>query len=295
MLTLYPNELIIRSMNKNTLVFYHGNCRDGFTAAWAAWKKLGDSADYIPMVYSRFSPDKLPDTSGKDVYFLDFTPEDADLFRTVSNSHSTIIIDHHESREESIKRVPNSVYDVSHSGAFLSWRYFHPDKKMPELWLYVEDSDLWKWQIPDSDKILSYIDTVGKFKFEIWDSIALDLEQDDKKKEYSEKGGLIISFREKVIDIMIRDHTQLVEFEGYEICAINAPRFFRSEIGDKLARTKPPFAIVWNYTPTDISVSLRSTEFDLIPIAAKFGGGGHKTAANFRLPLDAPLPWKKLK
>src|SRR3989344_4440253 len=199
-------------MNKNTLVFYHGNCRDGFTAAWAAWKKLGDSADYIPMVYSRFSPDKLPDTSGKDVYFLDFTPEDADLFRTVSNSHSTIIID-----------------------------------------------------------------------------------QDEKKKEYSEKGGLIISFREKVIDIMIRDHTQLVEFEGYEICAINAPRFFRSEIGDKLARTKPPFAIVWNYTPTDISVSLRSTEFDLIPIAAKFGGGGHKTAANFRLPLDAPLPWKKLK
>src|SRR3989344_4801698 len=282
-------------MNKNTLVFYHGNCRDGFTAAWAAWKKLGDSADYIPMVYSRFSPDKLPDTSGKDVYFLDFTPEDADLFRTVSNSHSTIIIDHHESREESIKRVPNSVYDVSHSGAFLSWRYFHPDKKMPELCLYVEDSDLWKWQIPDSDKVLSYIDTVGKFEFEIWDSIALDLEQDEKRKEYAEKGGIIISFREKVIDIMIRDHAQLVNFEGYEVYSINAPRFFRSEVGDKLSAMKPPFAIVWSYTKDDISLSLRSGGFDLIPLVAKFGGGGHKTSANFRLPLGTPLPWKILK
>ena len=276
------------------MVIYHGNCRDGFTAAWAAWKKFGDSADYVPMVHSHFSPNKLPDTRGKDVYFLDFTPELDDLFRTVSDSHSTIIIDHHESSEESIKKVPNSVYDISHSGAFLSWKYFHPDKKMPNLCLYVEDSDLWKWQIPDSDKILSYIDTVGKFEFDTWDSIALDLEQDDKKKEYAEKGGLIISFREKVVDIMIRDHAQLVEFEGHEIYAVNAPRFFKSDIWVKLSKEKPPFAIVWNYTKDDISVSLRSIGFDLVPIAVKFGGGGHKRATNFRLPLGSPLPWKKL-
>lgn len=282
-------------MNKKVLIIYHGNCRDGFTAAWAAWKKFGDDAEYVPMVYSRFAPNKLPDTKGKEVYFLDFTPNDEELFKVVNDSNSTIIIDHHESRRESIKKVPNSVYDDSHSGAVLAWQYFHPDKKIPELCLYVEDSDMWKWQIPDSEEVLAYIDAAGKLDFEVWDSIASDLENDENKKEYIEKGILLLSFRQKIIDIMIDDHAQAVSFEGHEIYAINAPRFFRSEIGDKLARTKPPFSIVWSYTKNDINVSLRSAGFDLIPIAEKFKGGGHPTAANFRLPLGSPLPWKILK
>lgn len=295
MLTLYPNKLIIRSMNKKVLIIYHGNCRDGFTAAWAAWKKFGDEAEYVPMVYSRFLPNKLPDAKGRDVYFLDFTPEDDDLFKVVGESHSTVIIDHHESRKESIAKVPDSVYDDSHSGAVLAWKYFHPDTKVSELCLYVEDGDLWKWEIPDSDKILSYVDLKGEMDFRVWDSIAEDLESEVKRKEYIEKGSLILSFREKIVNMIIKDHAQLVSFEGHEVYAINAPRFFRSEIGNKLAEAKPPFAIVWSYTKNDINVSLRSVGFDLIPIAVKFKGGGHLTAANFRLPLGSPLPWKILK
>ena len=33
---------------KNIVIIYHTDCRDGFGAAWAAWKKFGDSATYIP-------------------------------------------------------------------------------------------------------------------------------------------------------------------------------------------------------------------------------------------------------
>ena len=33
------------------LVIYHANCTDGFGAAFAAWLKLGDEAEYLPMEY----------------------------------------------------------------------------------------------------------------------------------------------------------------------------------------------------------------------------------------------------
>ncbi|MBK8773051.1 MAG: hypothetical protein IPM06_21840 [Rhizobiales bacterium] len=33
------------------LVIYHANCADGFGAAFAAWLRLGDSADYVACRY----------------------------------------------------------------------------------------------------------------------------------------------------------------------------------------------------------------------------------------------------
>lgn len=33
------------------LVIYHDSCADGFGAAFAAWLKLGDEAEYVPMQY----------------------------------------------------------------------------------------------------------------------------------------------------------------------------------------------------------------------------------------------------
>lgn len=282
---------------KDIVVFYHGLCRDGFTAAWAAHKKFGDKAEYIPLIWSSLKLDQIPSVKDKDVYFLDFTPTEKELSRVLKESKSVTVIDHHISKEALIKTLPSSVYDVSHSGAVLAWKYFHPDTKVPELCLYVEDSDIWKWEMPDSKEILSYIELKREFDFKNWDSMAGDLENEEKKKEYVEKGKLLVAFKEKIVNEIIKEHFQLVNFEGYEIYAINAPRLFRSEIGAKLAEMKPPFGIVWSYTTDEISFSLRAIQddFDLIPVVNKFGGGGHKQAVNFRLPLGASLPWKPVR
>lgn len=34
-------------MNQRPLVIYHGNCADGFSAAWCFWRKYGTGADYV--------------------------------------------------------------------------------------------------------------------------------------------------------------------------------------------------------------------------------------------------------
>lgn len=39
-----------------TFVLYHANCRDGFGAKFAAWKKFGEQAEYLPVQYGKPPP-----------------------------------------------------------------------------------------------------------------------------------------------------------------------------------------------------------------------------------------------
>jgi hypothetical protein len=51
---------------KQRLVIYHANCIDGFTAAWAAWRKFGDDTEYVPASYG----DAPPDVAARDVLIV---------------------------------------------------------------------------------------------------------------------------------------------------------------------------------------------------------------------------------
>ena len=50
-------------------VIYHGNCTDGFGAAYAAWKLLGNRAEYHACKHGQIPPD----VKGKTVVILDFS------------------------------------------------------------------------------------------------------------------------------------------------------------------------------------------------------------------------------
>jgi oligoribonuclease NrnB/cAMP/cGMP phosphodiesterase (DHH superfamily) len=278
---------------KDIVVFYHGLCRDGFTAAWAAWKKFGDAADYIPVIWTNQS-EQIPLIKHKEVYFLDYCPLQERIDQVLKENKKVVVIDHHISREAVNKSVPGSVYDINHSGGFLAWKYFHPNIPVPQICLYTEDSDIWKWSISHSEDVLNYFELKAEFDFKVWDDLARDLENPDIRRQYEEKGAAISAARQKIVQKIIIDHAVLVEFEGYRVYAVNGPRYFRSEIGNVLAKKKSPFGIVWSYTPEEISISMRAIpgEFDLVPLAEKYGGGGHKGASNFRLPLGSHLPWK---
>lgn len=76
------------------LCIYHGNCDDGFGAAWAIWKRWPD----IEFVAGRYG-DKLPDARGKRVLFVDFSAKRADLDAMAQNAKSIVILDHHKTAE----------------------------------------------------------------------------------------------------------------------------------------------------------------------------------------------------
>ena len=53
---------------KEIVILYHGGCPDGFGGAYAAWKKFGDAAEYIPVQHDRVVPEGL---AGRKLFFID--------------------------------------------------------------------------------------------------------------------------------------------------------------------------------------------------------------------------------
>ncbi|MDP4001832.1 MAG: DHHA1 domain-containing protein [bacterium] len=281
---------------KDTVVVYHADCFDGFTAAWAAWKKLGNDAEYIP--FSRYGD--FPILKNKKVYIVDYCPETTeDIKKLIQNNKKLVIIDHHVSEAEVIKSAPEHVFNTKHSGAFLAWQYFHSKAPVPELVKYVQDYDLWSFKLSGTREVINMIgfQDLKKATFENWSEIDRILSNKSQKKKYLEKGDIIENYKGIIFRDIIDNQTQKVEFEGYKVLATNCPRIFRSEIGNLLAKKNPPFAIVWSQTSKKTVVSLRGVgDFDVTKIAEKYpGGGGHKSASAFSFPLGTPLPWKVIK
>lgn len=277
---------------KPICILYHAECRDGFAAAWAAWKKFGSKADYIPVKYGN---PPSPEIKNKIVYTLDFTYYPPYIEKFMKNNKKVIVIDHHISAKEFIEKIPEHIFDINHSGAALAFKYFHPEKKIPKIVKLVEEGDLWKFKSKHAKEILAYTGLFD-FDFKIWDKLISLGEKESNYKKFAEYGAAIISYEDKVIENIIRENAYPVIFEGHKIYAINAPRFLRSQIGHLLAKKYPPFSLVWQRDKNRIEVSLRSNcRIDVSKIASKFGGGGHPNAAGFSLSANSKFPWKDVK
>ncbi|MBI4086986.1 hypothetical protein HY416_03340 [Candidatus Kaiserbacteria bacterium] len=276
---------------KDIVVIYHADCRDGFSAAWAAWKKFGESVSYIGRKTQLEPPEGLDD---KEIYILDYSYSKEVLEELVAKNRSVTVIDHHQTSKAAVTSFPNNIFDNDHSGATLAWMYFHPDAPMPKLLLYIEEHDLWKNTLPHSGEIAAIIGEYA-MTFESWDALAALFEDETAFQKLVEKGAILRAY----IDAHVRElaeYAELVTFEGHEIYAVNCSRPFRSAVGNLLAEKRPPFAIVWYHYEGAFHISLRSVgDFDVARIAEKYGGGGHRNAASIRSKTwdDIPFRFKK--
>ncbi len=90
-------------------------------------------------------------------------------------------------------------------------------------------------------------------------------------------------------------HAKLVNFEGYECYLVGSTSEFKSDIGNRLARLKPPIAIIISAEAEGLRVSLRSDgTVNVANLAQKYGGNGHPAASGFELPYGTPIPWTVL-
>lgn len=276
---------------KEIVVIYHGECPDGFSAAWVAWKRFGDQADYVPGHYQELPPEGLAD---KEIYILDFSfPADI-MAKIIKENKRVVVIDHHKSAEESVKMAHEYVYEMNHSGAVLAWQYFYPDSEAPWLLRYIEDVDIWKLELPDIFAMILILNTFNK-DFQTWNKLAEELENESMRGQYIEQGKTMLKYENKLMSEIMDSNKEVVKFEGYEIYAINAPHAFASQMGNALCREKPPIAIVWQWSGGKMEVSLRSDgSADVSEIAKKYGGGGHKAAAGFKFNVKCGFPWKKV-
>jgi len=85
-------------MWKPDICIYHGNCDDGFGAAWAIWKRWPD-IEFVPGVYGK----PLPDVAGKNVLFVDFSAKRPEIEAMAKVAKTILIIDHHKTAEADLE------------------------------------------------------------------------------------------------------------------------------------------------------------------------------------------------
>jgi oligoribonuclease NrnB/cAMP/cGMP phosphodiesterase (DHH superfamily) len=272
---------------KDTIILYHSNCPDGFASAFSAYKKFGDNATYLPVKHGQPAPEGL---AGKEIYIIDFSYSKETLLSIEKEARSLVILDHHKSAEEAVRATKQHVFDLDHSGAGLAWRYFHPNATIPKLISYVEEGDLYRFSLPHVWEILKTI-YATPFTFSDWDKVMKDLEDEKIFKEYVERGAHYVEYFQ-ILSRVISEQRSLVQFEGTETYAVNAPRIFASELANQFAKEKAPLGIVWYVQDGIRHISLRGDgSIDVSELAQKYGGGGHKSASSFRLKESEPLPW----
>lgn len=281
---------------KKIVVIYHAQCRDGFGGAFSAWKKLGDSASYIPQRTQSVPPPGLTD---KEIYIIDYSYDRKTLEKLREVNDSVVVIDHHKSSGADVQAFSENIFDLTHSGAVLAWKYFHPNTPVPTLLRYIEDHDLWKFELDDTRAVGA---ALGEYEtnFGTWDTLVEEFEQEEFRTKLIAHGTIISTFEDKLVDSMLV-FAERVTFEDKEMYALNASRIYRSILGNKLAEKNKleggvPCGIVYYRYGGNVHISLRSSgDFDVSAIAQQYGGGGHKNAASIKVPDFKSLPFTFIK
>lgn len=255
----------------NTTVIHH-NDNDGWVSAFVAKQALEAKNVFATFIETNYGHE-APDVTGQDVYIVDFSyPRDL-LEKMRESANSLVVIDHHKTAQAELADLTYTIFDMNHSGCKLTQLYFD----QPDHWIidYVEDRDLWKWQLENSPEINAALNSYPK-GFESWEAL-----WKRQPGELVTEGTAILRYQERIVETACA-LAETVEFCGYQVPVVNAP-FLQSEIAGKLAEGQPFGAVFAVKNDGTRIYSLRSKVggVDVSEIAKTNGGGGHKNAAGF--------------
>lgn len=295
---------------KPDLCIYHGNCDDGFGAAWAIWKRWGNEVAYVPGTYGK----PLPDAAGKHVLFVDFSAKRPEIDAMAQVAKSIVIIDHHKTAEadlapfavgprgdqwerfkpeeleamlgtEAMSGRPPVLawFDMNCSGARLAWYFAHEvghNEPPPTIISLIEDRDLWRFAYGDRTKQFSAALRTYPMTFETWDNLA------ENVSNLVEEGSAILRSHKANIAKFLKD-AYWAELGGFRVPVVNVPYHYASDTAHAMLSEYPdaPFTACWFMRGDGMTQwSLRSEDSrqDVSEIAKSMGGGGHRNAAGFQ-------------
>jgi len=287
-------------ITKVDVCIYHSPCSDGFGAAWACWKRFGDSVEFLPGIYAENREDEaywLEKVRDKHVVVGDFSFERELTEKLHAAAASLTVIDHHESAAKKLEGLDYCYYSGEHSGAILMWKACFATKGKiphthfgpilpPTLLHFVEDEDLWTWKLGSAHEICAYIKSLP-FDFEAWNRLAHDLEELKGGIRIRELGAAMLSKQEAIANSIL-DGAEEWSFCGHKILAANCPSILGSLVCEMLSKLGEfPFVGAYRISKGKVTWSLRSTPEteDVSAIARCFGGDGHTEAAGASMPV----------
>lgn len=325
-------------------MLYHYPCPDGAVAALAAYlyhSTLGISAEFFPnTVYSPLQVNDL-NTNDFDVfYLLDFVGPEGFAVELCSKVKEVVILDHHKTAHEALSKkclCPSNMIlniDMDRCGATLAYDYFtrkfdsftssdfnHTSTRKEQdvalalvpindllrielLFNYIEDGDLWKWNLPNSKAFSSglrhkEIDYNASTNPKLFEQL-LSLDPAD----IIDDGERLLSLSHIHIDEAIQKSFPINLGEGKfgQCLAVQDDdvAYLRSDLGHQLAAKslslglRPIGAVAYGIREVDpcmIKVSLRSIGEDTTVISQTYGGGGHRGASSFMISREEFNKW----
>ncbi|KAL0680394.1 hypothetical protein Bca4012_008376 [Brassica carinata] len=325
-------NLGVKMVQKKVAVLYHYPCHDGVFAALAAhlyFSANSISSLFFPnTVYSPITISKLPLQDISHLYLLDFTGPPGFVQQVSPKVDNVVILDHHKTAIESLGDVSSTcknvtkVLDIGRSGATIAFDYFTQKlkeerncremdefKRTRRVFEYIEDADIWKWNLPESKAFNSRIIDLGiEHNFNQNSSLFQQLLSLDHDTVIN-RGRESLSRKRKLIQEALEQSYEIVLGGGAEefgrCLAVNEDEIaeLRSELGNQLAekskgmRLRGVGAVVYRVPElgdeTKLKISLRSVEEeDTTVVSQRFGGGGHKNASSFLLSSTEFEQWK---
>ena len=279
------------------MIIYHGNCADGFSAAWCFWRKYHHDAEYVAGVYQQ----EPPDVTGREVFLVDFSYKRDVVEKMLLTADSVTLIDHHKTAIDDLAPLkakwasdPGATgdnfgwfCDLERSGATLAWDYLFPDEARPLLLGHIEDRDLWRFKLPNTREIQANVFSY-EYTFEQWDEL-MSADQVGLLK-MTVAGAAIERKHHKDIVELVKVCKRRMVIGGNEVWVASLPYTLTSDAGHLMAEGEPFAACYWD-TEDGRVFSLRSQEngVDVSEIAKTYGGGGHKHAAGFKVPRSNEL------
>lgn len=273
---------------KPPLCIYHGNCQDGFAAAWCVRRAFGLQVEFVAGFYQ----DPPPDVTGREVIIVDFSYKRAVLEAMAAVAQSILILDHHKSAMDELAGLPaasplrpesglGALFDLDRSGAGLAWDYFSHEKR-PPLIDHIEDYDLWRFRLSRTREVCAALFSYP-YDFALWD----ELMRPNLLAQLSDDGAAIERKHHQDIANLLPVVRREMVIGGIRMPVANLPITLASDAGHQMASEARGIAACYSDTPSGRVFSLRSVPGgpDCQAIAVLYGGGGHVHAAGFHVAL----------
>lgn len=272
-------------------IVYHGtNCNDGFGSMLVVYDALVNkgispndidtyAANYFdPIPWDWYNSDDI-------VYMVDFSHKRENLIKLNSMVKKLVVLDHHETAENELKDLSYCIFSKTKSGVGVSWEYFNPDVPMPLFYKYIQDRDLWKFELDYSREFHAGLASYDK-DIKVWKSFMFNTQK------LIEEGTSILRYVNNSVKVIALKARMM---ENLPIVAVNSP-VYQSELGEymlSLERYKgAKMAAIWDIQGDKLMVSLRSRNGEHVncgEFAKQYGGGGHVHSAGMIFDLKNPF------
>lgn len=270
----------------------HHNDLDGIASAAIVCKRMAGVYSTIITQSVQYGDTWDPELVARaDITIVvDFSFPDMDKLAEAADN--LVWIDHHETA----KKLQAATWDdptihgirsIDLSACELVWSYYFPGIRMPNAIKWIGDRDTWKFNHNPQTNLFcaaAFVE-ISEPEDPVWKDLLRTILGSPKEQRMLETGAALLGARQQRIQRVVK-HGARIRFEGFNTLIINANEDI-SELGQYIYKDLGyELAIIYSIDETfGVRCSLRSNrkEVNCAEIAQKFGGGGHKGAAGFRL------------